>query len=245
VSVVPQLPAAVQARPAEPGDLAQVVALCVRCDVADLGAPDTEPDDILAAWRRPGFDLRRDTVLVVADGEVVGYGDMFDGRDAFGMVDPGWRGRGIGGWLLRRIEQQARQRQASLASDRNQEAEAPTLEISAPHGDQAFRELAERDGYRLGRSSWLMRLDMSEPPPPPVLPDGVELRTFVRDADAHAVHRLVQDAFADIGNQPPRSFDFWEQTSLERADFDPDLWFLATAGGELVGVSLCFSGSLA
>jgi mycothiol synthase len=244
VSVVPQLPAAVQARPAEPGDLAQVVALCVRCDVADLGAPDTEPDDILAAWRRPGFDLRRDTVLVVADGEVVGYGDMFDGRDAFGMVDPGWRGRGIGGWLLRRIEQQARQRQASLASDRNQEAEAPTLEISAPHGDQAFRELAERDGYRLGRSSWLMRLDMSEPPPPPVLPDGVELRTFVRDADAHAVHRLVQDAFADIGNQPPRSFDFWEQTSLERADFDPDLWFLATAGGELVGVSLCFSGSL-
>jgi GNAT superfamily N-acetyltransferase len=177
VSVVPQLPAAVQARPAEPGDLDQVVALCVRCDVADLGGPDTEPDDILAAWRRPVFDLRRDTVLVVADGEVVGYGDMFDGRDAFGMVDPGWRGRGIGGWLLRRIEQQARQRQASRASGRSQEAEVPTLEVSAPHSDQAFRELAERDGFRLARSSWLMRLDMSEPPLPAVLPDGVELRT--------------------------------------------------------------------
>jgi mycothiol synthase len=85
---------------------------------------------------------------------------------------------------------------------------------------------------------------MAEPPPPPVWPAGVRVRTFQREADARAVHRLVQDAFADIGNQPPRSFEFWEQTSLERADFDPSLWFLATAGGELVGADLCFSGEL-
>jgi hypothetical protein len=51
----------------------------------------------------------------------------------------------------------------------------------------------------------------------PAWPDGVALRPFVREADARAVHRLVQDAFADIGNQPARSFEFWERTSLERA----------------------------
>jgi mycothiol synthase len=227
----PAPPHGLRTRPAADADLEAVVALCRRCDVADLGEPDTEPDDIQAAWRRPGFDRSRDTVLVLTGaGEVVGYGDVFDGREAFGMVDPGWRGRGIGAWLLRRIERMARERDGG------------TLEVSAPGADRAFGELAEREGYRQGRSSWLMRLDMTEPPPAPAWPDGIELRPFVREADARAVHRLVQDAFADIGNQPARSFEFWERTSLDRDAFDPSLWFLAVAGGELVGANLCFTG---
>ena len=70
------------------------------------------------------------------------------------------------------------------------------------------------------------------------------MRTFDRAADARAVHRLVEDAFADIGNQPPRSYEFWEQVHVERSDFDPHLWFLAVAAGELVGVNLAQSGQL-
>jgi mycothiol synthase len=233
----PAPPGGLRVRPATGGDLEGVVALCRRCEAADLGAPDTNNDDIQAAWRRPGFDLSRDTVLVLAGaGAVVGYGDVFDGREAFGMVDPGWRGRGVGAWLLRRIERMAREGQGDLARG------DPTLEVSAPHADGAFRELAEREGYRQGRSSWMMRLDMAEPPRAPSWPDGVALRRFEREADARAVHRLVQDAFADIGNQPARSFEFWERTTLDRDDFDPGLWFLAVAGDELVGANLCFAG---
>jgi mycothiol synthase len=228
----PAPPGGLLARPAADADLEGVVALCRRCDVADLGEPDTDTDDIRAAWRRPGFDRSRDTVLVLTGaGEVVGYGDVFDGREAFGMVDPGWRGRGIGAWLLRRIERMAREGR-----------DGRTLEVSAPGADRAFQKLAEREGYRQGRSSWLMRLDMTEPPPAPAWPDRVRLRPFVREVDARAVHRLVQDAFADIGNQPARSFEFWERTSLDRDAFDPSLWFLAVAGDELVGANLCFAG---
>jgi mycothiol synthase len=235
----PALPDGLWSRPAARGDLEEVVALCRRCEVADLGAPDTETDDIQAAWRRPGFDRSRDTVLVLTGaGEVVGYSDVFDGREAFGMVDPGWRGRGVGGWLLRRMERLAREGRDERAPNER------TLEVSAPGGDRAFRELAEREGYRQGRSSWLMRLDMDAPPPAPAWPDGVAVRTFVREADARAVHRLVQDAFADIGNQPARSFEFWERTTLERDDFDPSLWFLAVGGEELVGANLCFAASI-
>lgn len=236
MSVVPQrpasrLPAGVEARPARAGDLEAVVGLCNRCDVADLGMPDTEVDDIRAMWRRPGYDLDRNSVLVVAGGQPVGYGDVFEG-EGFGMVDPGWRGRGIGGWLAGWIEELA-----GRAGDQ-------VLEVSAPASDQAYAELMRRSGYRRGRSTWLMRLDMDEPPPLPVWPAGVEVRTFDREADARAVHRLVQDAFADIGNQPARSYEFWVETHLERSDFDPGLWFLAADGGELVGVNLAQSGPL-
>jgi mycothiol synthase len=224
-----RLPPGVEARPARPEDLEAVVALCVRCDVADLGEPDTEPDDIGSMWRRPGYRLDRNSVLVVVGDRPVAYGDVLDG-EGFGMVDPAWRGRGIGGWLLRRIEELAR--------------DHPVLEVSAPASDRAFRELVERTGYRPGPSTWLMGLDMDGPPPPPAWPDGVEVRTFDRAADARAVHRLVQDAFADIGNQPPRSYEFWLRTHLERAGFDPGLWFLAVDAGELVGVNLAQSGPL-
>jgi mycothiol synthase len=224
-----RLPDRVEARPARPGDLEAVVGLCNRCELADLGAPDTEVDDIRALWRRPGYDPDQNSVLVVAGGRPVGYGDVLEG-EGFGMVDPGWRSRGIGAWLLRRLE--------ALAGD------GPALEVSAPASDEAFRALAERSGYRRAGSSWLMRLDMDGPPPPPAWPDGIEVRTFDREADARAVHRLVEDAFADIGNQPARSYDFWVQVHLERSDFDPTLWFLADDGGELVGANLAQSGPL-
>jgi ribosomal protein S18 acetylase RimI-like enzyme len=89
-----------------------------------------------------------------------------------------------------------------------------------------------------------MRIDLDGPPPPAAWPDGVGVRTFDRDADARAVHRLDEDAFADIGGQRPRSYEFWAQILLERSDFDPALWFLAVDGGQLVGVNLAQAGPL-
>ena len=223
-----RLPDGIEARPARPGDLEAVVALCVRWDVADLGcrtptwttsapcggAPATTWTGT-RCWWWPATGRSPTGTCSRARGS--GRSTRTGGAGGSGLAGP---------------------------PDRELAGDGSTLEVSAPAGDHAYRELVERAGYRRGRSNWLMRLDMDGPPPPPAWPDGVGMRTFDRAVDARAVHRLVEDAFADIGNQPPRSYEFWVEVHLERSDFDPALWFLAVDDGELAGVNLAQSGPL-
>ena len=48
-------------RPATRGDLPEVVELLVACDVAQLGRPDTTPEDVESDWGADGFDLATQT----------------------------------------------------------------------------------------------------------------------------------------------------------------------------------------
>jgi hypothetical protein len=50
-------------------------------------------------------------------------------------------------------------------------------------------------------------------------------------------------AFADIGNQPPRSYEFWVDVHLERSDFDPALWLLAVRRDQPGRVPACGSST--
>jgi hypothetical protein len=113
---------------------------------------DTMTDDILAAWRRPIFDLAGDTVLIPAgEGEIIGYSDVLNGREAFeystGLARP--RGRPL-----------------AVAWDRATGAEGERIPRSprAPRGpDVPGASGAGR--LRPDRSSRLMRLEMARPPP--------------------------------------------------------------------------------
>jgi mycothiol synthase len=230
-----QLPAGFTARPATSGDLEAVLGLMVRCDLAEVGRVDTTAEDLLAEWGRPGLDLAADAVLVEADGAgTVAYADVYQAEDCGGYVDPDWRGRGLGTWLVRWVVERARAQLAAAGRDEG------SLEVWTNHDDHGFRRLLEREGYRYVRSSLIMRVELATPPPAPVWPDGIGLRPFERERDAYPVYRLVQDAFADVEGQALRSYEQWEQFMVNRADFDPAIWFVATRGPEPVGTALCF-----
>jgi mycothiol synthase len=229
------LPAGFAARPASGEDLGAVLALLVRCDLAEVGQADTTADDLLAEWRRPGLDLASDTVLVEGPGGVpVAYALVHAGEEGDGYVDPGWRGRGLGTWLLRWVVERAG---GQLAAAGRREG---VLRAWTNHADQDFIRLLRREGYAYERSQLIMRVDLSAPPPAPRWPDGVALRPFDRGRDAHAVHQLVQEAFADVEGQALRSYERWERFMLDRADFDPGLWLVAVRGDAPVGTALCF-----
>ena len=84
---------------------------------------------------------------------------------------------------------------------------------------------------------------MDTPPPAPVWPECITLRTYNPETDLEAVYRVDVEAFRD-------HFGFIEPTfeeGLQRfkhfmtgaRDFDPSLWFLAMDGDEIAGICLC------
>lgn len=96
--------------------------------------------------------------------------------------------------------------------------------------------MGHSDGYLL------LRRPLADPAPPVNLPDGVVL-TPLEAADAGAVHRLIEQCYANgIGTIQPNLLDWWESL-LTDSEFDRNLTFVAKAGGEVIGFCLCWTSS--
>jgi len=82
-----------------------------------------------------------------------------------------------------------------------------------------------------------MGIDLADEPAAPEWPDGVTVRTF-READAAAVKRLLDEAYAAEHDYAPLDFESWRTFMLGDESYDPDLWFLAEDGDGLVAAVL-------
>jgi GNAT superfamily N-acetyltransferase len=105
--------------------------------------------------------------------------------------------------------------------------------------NESLRAMLEARGFGVVRHGIRMEIDLAEPPPPPVWPDGIEVRTF-RPGDERVFHAVQQEAFEDSWEPVRSSFDEWEHWFLGSSPrFAPDLWFLALAGDAPAGVAVC------
>lgn len=213
-------------RPATRADLAAVLDLWLRFDVAVRGFPDSDETDVLGDWDVPGFDLDRQTLVLEDDGRVVGYA-VVSGDETDSTVDPQLFGQGLEQRLLAWIESAA---DAGLRVHHYSPVQLDALQ-------DAF---AER-GWEPSRRFWRMRIDHETADAPleaPTWPAGVTVRDVDRDADAELAHRLVQTAFADIGSHTERSFEEWSVAMLAPGRFDPSLSLVAESAGEVAGLCL-------
>jgi mycothiol synthase len=213
-------------------DAQAVTELVIACDVDEYGAPDFELDDLLTDWRTPGFDLAEDARVVAADVRVVAYAALVRSDYADVYVHPDFRGRGLGSELREWTERRAAERAPAGGS--------LLLGQVVSSVNEDARALLEGVGYRPVRTYWRMVAELGdEPPPAPHWPEGVRVRSFDREHDDRAVHALVQEAFGDNERHVPQSFEEWEAFMIDREAFEPGLWFVAEADGELVGAVLC------
>ncbi|NTU56595.1 MAG: GNAT family N-acetyltransferase, partial [Anaerolineales bacterium] len=172
-------------RPAQWADVDAVAGLILDVCTHD-GDPTVAvtPQELARFWRSPGFVLETDAFVVeTSDGRIVGYEEFEDNHGhailgGDGYVHPDFLGRGIGTTLMRALEARARE-EIPLA--------APDLRVFIRNGmsmseaDATARQMHENEGYKAVRYQWRMQIDLTEAPPEPVWPSGVELRPFLAD----------------------------------------------------------------
>lgn len=221
-----------------PDDLEAVANLINACSIDEYGAPDITAGDLRSDWQQPGFDLATDAWAALApQGQIVGYADVIKEHGhlfAFVRTHPAHIGQGIATALLRLAEARANERKHELTSEGRQIIRAFTT-----GANQRGQRLLEQHGYQVIRHFWQMKITLTSAPPPPTWPTGITVRTLAPGEDLRPIHQAVDEAFQDHWEPEPIVFEEWEQRWLQRAGFDPSLWFLALDGTEIAGVALC------
>ena len=226
---------ALRSRPPAMDDAQCVWELMVMCDIGEFGEQDSSLDDLLYDWGR--IDLARDAWLVLTvDETLVGYGAVVPWISDFRYdvyVDPEWMAPDLGGCLLARCESRA----ASLNADVETGTGGPTGRVYIASVNTRDRQTMQAAGFELARHHFQMQISLQDDSPDPEWPTGTSVRAPVPGQDDRAIHELVQTAFDGPGREP-QPFDDWKSFLMRKDLFDPEIWFLAIADDEIVGVCL-------
>lgn len=204
-------------------DAAAVLAVMNARDVADLGTPDDELDDVLDEWRSSDFDLAHDARLIELDGRVVAYAVVL-AHGTLAVVAPDAEGRGVG----TRLREWTEQRECTIGRPHRQWIAST---------NERGRELLIAAGYARARSYYRMALKLDDPPPPLGAP-GFSLRTLVLAHDAEMLHALDARSFAALADYTPQSLEAFCEHHLEAHDLDLALSIVAEQDGRGVGFLL-------
>lgn len=77
----------------------------------------------------------------------------------------------------------------------------------------------------------MMKIDLHATIPPPLLPEGVTIRTIRYPEERHTLYRLTDDIFTDqyghIPDPDDQNYEAWAQRRFGSTHFDPSVWFVA------------------
>ena len=213
-------------RPATPDDVPALTDLWQRFEVATRGFTETDEAGVRGEWDVPGFDLARDTRLLVDGAQVVGYAATDDSGHADSCADPRRRGQGLEDRLLGWLEETAAARQLTGLQHY----------WGADDEEAAARFL--RHGWQPARTCSRMRIELDAPTPEPVWPQGVELLDLDPARHGRTAHAVVKTAFADIGDGSGQGpYEEWAAV-LAPERFVPGLALVAQERGEVVAVGI-------
>ena len=230
-------------------DVTAVAALYGAAERARTGVARTRAEDVRVRWL--GLDDLSDVVLVErddADPPLIGVAeyavelDLLDEATILhveGQVHPDWTDGGTATALLDRADRRARA--AALAEG----ADTAVVRTTVVDGDDRARTWFTDRGFVPVRHLLDMRLELDDPLPAPVWPDGVQLRSFRPGRDEERAWAAHEAAFSDVPTHFPLTLEEWaEDRILRDPAFDPALVFLATdQAGEVLGLAVCRVGS--
>ena len=149
--------------------------------------------------------------------------------EVWGSVDPGWRRRGLGTWLMAWALDHATDR-----ASREDPGKAVQVASFAEDSEAGHRALLAMSGFESVRHFFLMqRRSLADVPDVP-LPDGFEIRP-VSEAQRRPIIEAENEAFRDHWGHREMTENTYTQT-YDRPELDTDLWVVAWAGDEIAGV---------
>lgn len=222
--MVCMLPDGLTSRALTMSDVAETTALVRTCEEHFLGDAFLDEADVAGMWSVPGIDLAKDSLGFFDDEVLVAWSLVDDRHHLIADVLPSHLGRGIGTALAPWLEERARARGLAYGDQ------------ETPMGDLAAAALLEARGYERTYGDWVLRMDPGAELVHHALPDDVTIETF-SEADAPAVHAVIEDAFAEWEGRIRRSYEDWRAMILDRDGSDPSHFRVARAGGEIVGAA--------
>ncbi|MCA1735409.1 MAG: GNAT family N-acetyltransferase, partial [Actinobacteria bacterium] len=226
-------------RPITPSDLPELFDLQRRVEVHDNLPVVTPWEQFEEIKDDPSTDLATDTVMVVRDGRVIGFGRVWhrpaeDGDLAraflIGSVDPAFRRQGVGSQILRWTIERAKESLATAPAHQERfirthayDFETEAIALYQRHCLKPIRYFAE-----------LIR-PLTEPIPVPRI-DGIDIVEWdsVRSEEARELMNL---AFRDHWGSTPIDQENWEH-NLKSTGSRLDVSYLALSDDSVVGVSL-------
>jgi mycothiol synthase len=203
-------------RPLEPADIDSAYELLAGWQAQVFGESE------ISHGMFSNFQQIVDHAFVAESAEgIIGHADMRAG-DMNVLVRDSERRHGVGSALLRACEAKAKDERLGLIGVKSEPAAAP---------------FAAANGYRKIWEVWLMGIDLPDSPASAEWPDGISVRTF-RPEDAGPLKALLDLAYREEPNHTPLPLEDWKTFMLGDPSFDPEAWFLALDGEQIVGAAL-------
>ena len=216
-------------------DFDPLLELFNRHQLAAFGEADATADELRTWLTTPYVTVADDIRVLEDDGRVVGYADVDPTREQ----PPHW-------WCDVKVDPEADAEEAVPLLvgwlDERAAAQGGTIRVWSSDTDArvtgAFRAL----GFEPARHSFRMEIDLDGERRPPAWPEGIAART-VREGEEERVYGAVCEAWQDTNDPMDETFDEWAHWMIRQDSFDRELWFLAFAGDDLAGFSLCKQSS--
>jgi len=202
-------------------DVQPTFDLMTRCDIHELGEPDSERDDLVNDWNN--INLREDAWLALTpEHNVIGYAAVIPwGADyKYDLyADPTVENREIIQALLSRCEK----RSARLVKEQQKTAGA-RARCYVTQVNQQTSSILEEIGFQKIKYVYNMQAGFEAAPPLPRLPEGISIRNPVPGQDDRDIYELIQSAFERPG-RTRQTFEDWKKLPHEeQIKREGELW---------------------
>ncbi len=216
-------------RPPRDDEFDAMLELMNAHQLAAFGEADATAEELRTWLTAPSVDVETDIRVLESDGRLIGYADA----DATRADPPLW-------WCDIKVDPDADASAVvpELVSWLDERAARGRLRVWTSDRDVRIVGAFVALGFEPVRHSYRMEIDLSDDGRVPVWPAGVAVRN-VDPGEEPRVYEAVIEVWQDTNDPMDETYEEWAHWLLDADTYDPSLWFLAHAGGDLAGFSLC------